>query len=141
MRLHEYYFDNLTVDPKPLSQQSRLYEKIVQDFGRFELWERGFKGTGVIRGVGWVILAYDAQSGRLFNLWLDEHDMGLLVGTQPLLVMDVFEHAFLLDYGLKRNEYEDAFFNVVDWEKVENRLITCLRDRLSSMDERTEMSG
>ncbi len=141
MRLHEYYFDNLTPTPKPLSQQSRLYEKIVQDFGRFELWERGFKGTGVIRGVGWVILAFDAQSGRLFNLWLDEHDMGLLVGTQPLLVMDVFEHAFLIDYGLKRNEYEEAFFNVIDWERVEKRLMTCLKDQLERVGEKAAVSG
>ena len=141
MRLHEYYFDNLTPTPKPLSQQSRLYQKIIQDFGSFLLWKQGFIGTGVIRGVGWVILAFDPQSGRLFNLWLDEHDMGLLVGTQPLLVMDVFEHAFLLDYGLQRNKYEEAFFNVIDWERVENRVRTCLKDQVASVSEKAEASA
>jgi superoxide dismutase, Fe-Mn family len=64
-------------------------------------------------------------------VWLGEHDTGLLVDTKPLLVMDMFEHAFLLDYGLKRQDYEQAFFNVIDWERVENRLAACLNDQLA----------
>ena len=78
-------------------------------------------GVGGMRGVGWVILAFNVQTGRLFNAWLGEHDTGLLVDTRPLLVMDMFEHAFLLDYGLKRKDYEEAFFNVIDWDRVEKR--------------------
>jgi superoxide dismutase, Fe-Mn family len=127
MRLHECYFENLMPDPKPLNVQSRLYGKIEEDFGRYELWEQGFKDTGGMRGTGWVILAFDALTGRLFNLWLDEHDIGILVGTRPLLVMDMFEHAFLPDFGLRRQEYVEAFFKVIDWERVENRLAVYLK--------------
>ena len=134
MRLHEYYFENLTPTPIALDARSLLYKKIEEDFGRYDLWEQGFKGTGGMRGVGWVILAFDAQTGRLFNVWLGEHDTGLLVDTKPLLVMDMFEHAFLIDYGLKRQDYEQAFFNVIDWERVENRLAACLNDRLAPVD-------
>ncbi|MDZ4732538.1 MAG: Fe-Mn family superoxide dismutase [Nitrospirota bacterium] len=129
MRLHEYYFENLTATATALDRQSQLYHKIEEDFGPYELWERGFKGTGGMRGIGWVILAYDVQTGRLFNVWLGEHDTGLLVDTRPLLVMDLFEHAFLLDYGLKRKDYEEAFFNVIDWGRVEKRLAACLKDQ------------
>ena len=129
MRLHEYYFENLTPVPTALNVQSRLYRKLEEDFGQFDLWERGFKGTGGMRGVGWVILAFDVQTERLFNVWLGEHDTGLLVDTRPLLVMDMFEHAFLLDYGLKRQDYEEAFFNVIDWDRVEKRLAVCLKDQ------------
>jgi len=127
MRLHEAYFENLTPTAMALDRQSQLYKKIEEDFGRYELWEQGFKGTGGMRGIGWVILAFDALTGRLFNVWLDDHDIGLLVGTRPLLVMDMFEHAYLFDYGLKRQDYEEAFFNVIDWQKVENRLAAYLK--------------
>lgn len=127
MRLHELYFENLTATATALDRQSQLYKKIEADFGQYGLWERGFKETGGMRGVGWVILAYDVPTGRLFNVWLDEHDSGLLVDTLPLLVMDVFEHAFLIDYGLKRQDYVEAFFNVIDWVRVEKRLADCLK--------------
>lgn len=122
MRLHELYFDNLTATPSALDQRSPLYKKIEEDFGRYSLWEQGFKGTGGIRGVGWVIMALDTQSGRIFNVWLSEHDTGLLAGTQPLLVMDVFEHAVLSGFGLNRADYVEAFFNVIDWGRVERRM-------------------
>lgn len=125
MRLHEFYFENLTATATGLDRQSQLYKKIEEDFGSYELWERGFKSTGGMRGVGWAILAFDPQTGRLFNVWMSEHDTGLLVGTRPILVMDVFEHAFLIDYALKRNEYVEVFFNVIDWALVENRLLAC----------------
>jgi len=128
MRLHELYFENLTAIASGLDRQSPLYKKIEEDFGLYELWERGFKGTGGMRGIGWVILAFDPQTDRLFNVWMSEHDTGSLVGTRPLLVMDVFEHAFLVDYGLKRNDYVDTFFKVIDWAKVEGRLAACLND-------------
>lgn len=129
MRLHELYVENLTSTAVALDHQSKLYQKIEADLGSYELWERGFKGTGGMRGVGWVILAVEPYTGRLFNVWMDEHDTGLLVGTQPLLVMDVFEHAYLPDYGLKRNEYVESFFSVINWAEVEKRLAVCLKDQ------------
>jgi Fe-Mn family superoxide dismutase len=135
MRLHEYYFENLTPTPAALDVQSRLYKKIEEDFGRYDLWEQGFKGTGGMRGVGWVMLAFDMQTWRLFNVWLGEHDTGLLVDTRPLLVMDMFEHAFLLDYGVKRQDYEEAFFNLIDWERVGNRLEACLNEKFEVLGE------
>lgn len=130
MRLHEYYFENLTAQPISLAPSSPVRQKIEEDFGEYALWEQGFKGTGMIRGVGWVMLAFDIHSGRLFNVWIDEHDTGLLVGTVPLLVMDVFEHAFLTDFGLKRQDYLDAFFKVIDWKRVEARLDVGLKRQL-----------
>ena len=121
MRLHEYYFGNLTkkfVLPDP---RSGLFEKIIKDFGSLEAWKREFSSVGAMRGIGWALLAYDEDSDKLFNLWLNEHDMGLLLGAKPLLVMDVFEHAFLTDFGLKRDEYISAFMNAVDWPEVARR--------------------
>jgi Fe-Mn family superoxide dismutase len=75
-----------------------------------------------MRGIGWAILYYDPKGDRFFNCWVNEHDMGHLAGCKPLLVMDVFEHAFIIDYGTKRAEYIAAFMKAVDWKKVEERM-------------------
>ncbi|MCJ7511240.1 MAG: Fe-Mn family superoxide dismutase, partial [Dehalococcoidia bacterium] len=81
-----------------------------------------FKGTGTMRGIGWAILYQDNVTGRLINQWINEHETGHLAGCLPILVMDVFEHAFMLDYGLKRADYIEAFFKNIKREVVESRL-------------------
>jgi len=121
MRLHELYFENMAKEESALEKKSSLFKKIVEEFGSFEHWEKDFKAMGVMRGVGWVVLYYDSVGKRLFNAWINEHDVGHLTGAIPLLVMDVFEHAFMLDYGLKRADYVNAFFKTIDWRVVEKR--------------------
>ncbi|MBI4100510.1 superoxide dismutase [Candidatus Microgenomates bacterium] len=121
MRLHEYYFGNLIKKGSNLDQSSNLAKKIIEEFGSYEIWEKDFKGIGAIRGIGWVILYFDAKTNHLFNVWINEHDVGHLAGATPLLVMDVFEHAFMLDYGLKRADYIAAFFKALDWQTVSGR--------------------
>lgn len=120
MRLHEYYFDNLVNGGNTLPD-GPLAHKIQNDFGSFDAWKQDFLKTGEMRGIGWVILSYDKVGDRLFNTWINEHDMGHLSGTTPLLVMDVFEHAFITDYGLKKVDYIQAFFNAINWEKTNKR--------------------
>ena len=121
MRLHELYFENLGGHGTKLIASSSLYKQIVADFGSFANWETDFKATGAMRGIGWVILYKDPQSGRLINTWIAEHDHGHVAGGQPLLIMDVWEHAYLLDYGLNRKGYIDAFYNNINWPVVEER--------------------
>lgn len=122
MRLHEIYFGNIKKDAEKIDEESSVYKKIVASFGSYEKWEADFKAVGAMRGIGWTILAYDKESNELFNVWVNEHDAGHLAGAVPLLVMDVFEHAFVLDYGLARGEYISAFMNAIDWATVEARL-------------------
>jgi Fe-Mn family superoxide dismutase len=122
MRLHEYYFDNMIKGGKAPDKSSALLKRMKKDFGGFEHWENDFRGKGALRGIGWTILYQDRlEGGRLYNVWVNEHDAGHLSGAQPLLVMDVFEHAFMIDYGLKRAEYIDAFLKAVDWLRVAGR--------------------
>ena len=121
MRLHEYYFDNLG-GKGVLDKSGKLGRKLAEDFGSYETWEGDFKGTGKMRGIGWAILYQDNVSGRLLNQWINEHETGHLAGCIPLLVMDVFEHAFITDYGLKRPDYIEAFFTNINWNVVEGRL-------------------
>lgn len=120
MRMHELYFGNMTKESGSLADGT-LKEKLVAAYGSLENWEKNFIGTGAMRGIGWVVLAHDAETGKLYNVWVNEHDLGHLVGTTPLLVMDVFEHAFMIDYGLKRADYIAAFMKAIDWSVVEER--------------------
>lgn len=123
MRLHEYYFGNLVKTGAKPDSAGKLARKITEDFGSLETWEKDFKSAGAMRGIGWVILCYDPAGNRLFNIWVNEHDVGHLSGSVPLLVLDVFEHAFMLDYGLKRADYLEAFFKAIHWQTVEERYL------------------
>ncbi|MDO8647643.1 MAG: Fe-Mn family superoxide dismutase [Candidatus Diapherotrites archaeon] len=122
MRLHELYFENLTKKQNQLND-GKLMKEIERIYGSFEAWEKNFAAVGSMRGIGWVVLYYDEESKELFNIWVNEHDTGHLAGCNPLLVMDVFEHAFMIDYGLKRADYIAAFFNAIDWLAVEKRMV------------------
>ena len=122
MRLHEYYFDALGGNGVVDINNSRLARKKIDDFGSVEAWQKDFKAVGSMRGIGWAVLYQDNVSAKLFNLWINEHDAGHPAGCMPILVMDVFEHAFMLDYGLKRADYIEAFFKNIDWSAVETRL-------------------
>jgi Fe-Mn family superoxide dismutase len=121
MRLHEYYFENLGGKGR-LEKTGKLYKKIYVEFGSFEAWEKEFRAVGMMRGIGWAVLYQDPLTGRLFNFWINEHDVGHPAGCAPLLILDVFEHAFMIDYGLKRADYIEAFFKNIQWKAVEERL-------------------
>jgi Fe-Mn family superoxide dismutase len=121
MRLHEYYFENLG-GKAALDPAGKLGRKIVEQFGDIESWEKDFRATGAMRGIGWVVLYEDLTNGRLINFWVNEHDVSHPAGCQPLLIMDVFEHAFMIDYGLKRADYIEAFFKNINWAVVGSRL-------------------
>ncbi|MFQ5996686.1 MAG: superoxide dismutase [Dehalococcoidales bacterium] len=119
MRLHEYYFENLVC---PVTRPEAVTKKLAEAFGSYEAWEQDFKATGSMRGIGWAILYQDNVTGQLFNQWINEHEVGHPAGCKPILVMDVFEHAFMTDYGLKRADYIAAFLKNINWEIVEKRL-------------------
>ncbi|MGD9898309.1 MAG: superoxide dismutase [Calditrichaceae bacterium] len=121
MRLHEYYFGNLGGNGK-LKSDSRLMKFIKDSFGGFENWEKDFRAAAAMRGIGWVVLYHDTMAKKLINFWINEHDVAHPAGCQPILVMDVFEHAFIRDYGLARGGYIDAFFKNIDWAAAEERL-------------------
>ena len=84
-------------------------------------FEKDFKANASMRGIGWVVLYYDPLSKKLFNVWINEHDVGHLSGCIPILVLDVFEHAYMVDYGLKKVDYIEAFFKAIDWDIIAKR--------------------
>lgn len=121
MRLHELYFENLG-GKSPLNKGGTLMSALSRHFGSLDNWEKDFKATGMMRGIGWCILYQDATNGRLVNFWINEHDSGHPAGCNPLLIMDVFEHAFMTDYQVKKADYIEAFMKNINWTAVEVRL-------------------
>jgi len=120
MRLHELYFGNLggkvALDPK-----SSLSQALTNEYGSYDKWKKDFIATGTIRGIGWALLYYDPEQKQLINVWINEHDTGHLVNGRPILIMDVFEHAYMPQYGLDKAKYIDAFFNNINWDVVAKR--------------------
>ncbi len=127
MRLHELYFGNMSKVKKRLPENSPLYKLMVSVFGSGENCEKAFVATGSMRGIGWVVTSFDPIAKRLFHVWVNEHDVGHLAGTVPILIMDVFEHAFMLDYGLDKASYIKAFISAIDWDVVEKRFEEAVR--------------
>ena len=125
MVLHEYYFDNLQSgggigDPAKASQFAKAAQT---SFGSYDVWKADFVGIGKMRGVGWAICYQNPSNGRLSNHWITLHETGNVAGFTPILVMDVWEHAFLLDYKpAERPKYIEAFFSNIAWAAVEKRL-------------------
>jgi superoxide dismutase, Fe-Mn family len=124
MVLHELYFSNLKPggEPRPSARQP-LGRVLAETFGSIDRWMENFKVVGRMRGVGWVILFQDPLTDRLTNHWVSLHQDGIPARCKPLLVMDVWEHAFMRDYkASERAKYVEAFFKNVDWSVVEDRL-------------------
>ena len=124
MVLHEYYFGNLRRHGGGDSAQDAAFRHAAEaSFGRYEVWKADFVSIGKMRGVGWAVCDQDPANGRLSNRWVTLHEIGNVAGFTPILVMDVWEHAFLLDYKpAERPKYIEAFFVNVDWRVVEARL-------------------
>jgi len=125
MVLHEYYFDNLksgggTGDPMG---RTAFRQGAEDSYGSYDIWKADFVGIGKMRGVGWAICYQNPANGRLSNHWISLHETGNVAGFDPILVMDVWEHAFILDYKpADRPKYIEAFFTNIDWAAVERRL-------------------
>ena len=125
MVLHEYYFDNLksgggSGDP---AQSTEFVKSAESAFASYDIWKADFVGIGKMRGVGWAICYQNPSNGRLSNHWITLHETGNVAGFTPILVMDVWEHAYLLDYKpAERPKYIEAFFSNINWDTVEGRL-------------------
>ena len=126
MVLHEYYFENMkrggNTDP---DKASNFYQSAEASFGAYDIWKTDFMSVGKMRGVGWAICYQNPANSRISNHWISLHETGNVAGFEPVLVMDVWEHAFLLDYKpAERPKYIEAFFSNIDWAAVETRLRT-----------------
>jgi Fe-Mn family superoxide dismutase len=141
MVLHEWYFGNMkkgstTTDP---DKNSRLYKLAEASFGSYEIWKADFMSVGKMRGVGWAVCYQDPVKEGLSNHWITLHEVGNIAGFIPILVMDVWEHAYLLDYKpADRPKYIEAFFSNIDWAACEERLQQGVQSRAATGAAKTE---
>ncbi|MFN0125017.1 MAG: superoxide dismutase [Blastocatellia bacterium] len=125
MVLHEYYFGNLQSgggvgDP---DVNSAFYQATAGTFGSYENWKKNFVAVGKMRGVGWSACYQDPATGALSNHWINLHETGNVAGFNPVLIMDVWEHAFIRDYApVDRPKYIEAFFSNINWAACDERL-------------------
>ncbi len=124
MVLHEWYFGNMknggSGDP---AKESAFHKAAEASFGSYENWKKNFVTVGKMRGVGWAATYHDPVTGNLSNHWINLHETGNVAGFAPILIMDVWEHAFIRDYApAERPKYIEAFFSNIDWAACDDRL-------------------
>jgi Fe-Mn family superoxide dismutase len=118
-KLHEMYFDNMT--PEATECNGKIKEMIEAKWGSVDAWAEQFAATGLCSR-GWVILAYDRDTKEIDTYLCDVHNQGGVWNSIPLLIMDVYEHAYFIDYATTRKDYVSAFMKVIDWSVVNNRI-------------------
>jgi len=135
MVLHEYYFGALRSGTKEPAAPSSLGKKLASDYGSFERWKKQFSEIGKMRGIGWVITSLDPLTQRLNTFWVGDHEIGNIAGFIPVVVMDMWEHAYATDYGASatgRAEYLQVYFKNLDWETTALRLDAALQGKAAS---------
>lgn len=121
MRLHELFFGNLTRKEEPLARDAPLRAAITNEWGSFEAWQKRFVAIGEMRGIGWAALVHDPAGDRFLNTWVNEHDTAAFAGATPVLLMDLFEHAYIQDFGTDKASYVEGIQAAFDWNVVEKR--------------------
>lgn len=122
MRMHEHYFAQLEGTPSPIT--GPLADALASQFGSVEAWLAQFRGVSMMRGIGWAILSYDAVGKKFFNHFVADHELGQLGDTTPILALDMWEHAFMVDYvPAEKAKYVDAFFKNLNGSIVSQRFI------------------
>jgi Fe-Mn family superoxide dismutase len=131
MVLHELYFGNLKAKAPEPAATGALKKVLTGQFGAFETFKEDFVAAGMTRSVGWAILALDPATGNLNTQFIELHEDGHIAGFVPILVMDVWEHAYMVDYGASgRADYIKAFFSNVNWPVVEQRFSDACTGRI-----------
>ena len=115
-KLHEGYFDNMIKGGN--EPAGKILEMIERDFGSYENWEKEFKALG-LAARGWVVLGYDLDEKKLKNILCDSHNQGGVWNMISLFIMDVYEHAYFIDYATGRKAYIEAFFKNIDWRSID----------------------
>lgn len=126
--LHEYYFDNMA---PPGSRDGELDRELARAFGSTQNWEKEFRriGAGLGGGSGWVMLAWNVHAQTLENYWMWDH-MHAPAASIPILVMDMYEHSYHMDYGAATGQYLDAFIRNINWSVVAERLGNAIEGRV-----------
>lgn len=122
MRMHEHYFSQWEGPSTPLGTDSSLGQALSQQYGSLDAWMAQFRGVAMMRGIGWALLSYDRVGKKFFNHFVADHELGQLNNTDTILALDMWEHAFMVDYvPAEKAKYVEAFFKNLNGAVVEKR--------------------
>lgn len=122
MRMHEYYFEQFENGATALEQNSKMALALIEKYGSWDEFVNHFKSVGLTRGIGWTILYFDPIGKTPHVVWVNEHELGQLASLPVILAMDMWEHAYMMDYlPAEKKNYIDAFFNNLNWKISEDR--------------------
>lgn len=120
MRMHEYYFAQW--EPKASAHAPTLGQALGEQYGAFEKWLAHFKAVGMTRGIGWTVLYFDPKVKKFHSAWVGDHELGQLAGLPIILALDMWEHAYMVDYApAEKKNYIEAFFKNLNWSVPEKR--------------------
>lgn len=124
MRMHEYYFEQLEDGAALPTSDSPLTDAANEKYGSWENFMAHIREVAGTRGIGWTIVYFDPKGRTLHTAWVDDHQLGQLAGLPIILALDMWEHAYMVDYGPKdKNSYVEAFFENLNWDAVERRFL------------------
>src|SRR3989344_1204939 len=122
MRMHEYYFAQWEKEPTPFKQEGALASSLARQYGSVEAWLKRFEQVGLMRGIGWANLYFDPQAGEFHTVWVSDHELGHFAGLPVILALDMWEHAFLEQFGpAGKKAYIEACFKNYNWNVMEAR--------------------
>lgn len=122
MRMHEYYFTQFEGGSQELAADSALVQAVSEKYGSIEEFLSHFTTVGMSRGIGWTILYQDKKANTVHTAWVTDHELGQLGGLNVICAMDMWEHAFMVDYTpAEKKTYIEAFFNNINWSVCEER--------------------
>lgn len=122
MRMHEYYFEQFEGDSNESDQNSKLVKALGEKYGSFNGFIAHFTIVGMSRGIGWTILYADPKAHTIHTVWVTDHELGQLGGLPVIMAMDMWEHAFMVDYlPSEKKQYIEAVLKNTNWEIVTKR--------------------
>lgn len=128
MRMHEFYFPQWEGGSAPLAADSRLASALADKYGTLEQAVAHFKKVGMSRGSGWCTLAWDKKGATPHIWWTVDHELGMLADVEIILAMDMWEHAYMVDYlPAEKSKHVDAFFKNINWSVLEQRFADILK--------------
>lgn len=127
VKLHELYFENLVKGntgevATDIASAPNIKLALESSYGSLSGWEESLRRNGTIRGIGWVLLIKDHDTGAIMHTWVAEHNANIILNADILMVMDMWEHAYMTDYGIKKADYINTFIKSINWKVVESRL-------------------
>lgn len=133
IKLHELYFHNIADPASEINVDALPYMRLARDYGTFENWQFDFMATCNSSRSGWAVLVYEPYKDVYMNVTIDSHDKGLPLGAIPVLVMDMWEHSYLVDYESRKTDYVVSMMREINWSVVEARMVLAERSDLSAL--------